>query len=50
VAFFKYVEINSFVIGVVTFPAAEDDADPFEGQPDLMRLPQGPSAKLFWRG
>ena len=31
-AFFKYIEIKSFVVGRVTFPAAEDDADPFEGQ------------------
>jgi hypothetical protein len=28
----KYVEIKSFVIGLVSFPAPKDDADPFEGQ------------------
>ena len=26
------VEIKSFVVGRVIFPAAKDDADPFEGQ------------------
>ena len=31
-AFFKCVEEKSFVIGLATFPTAEDDADPFEGQ------------------
>ena len=31
-AFFKYVEIKGFVVGLVSFPAAEDDPNPFEGQ------------------
>ena len=31
-ALFKCVQIKSFVIGLVIFPAAKDDPDPFEGQ------------------
>lgn len=35
-ALFKCVQIKSFVIGLVAFPAAEDDVDPFAG---LMSAP-----------